>query len=113
MMGTDLYSGQRKGWEVKLPRDPSGFVFDLPEVGGLELIDAHQDSTGGSQMQVGLIASHQASLELNTAGDGSCIFQRQPECFYFLQAELLETGCGNREICPDPPDYMTPNAFCQ
>ena len=86
------------------------FPFNWGGMG--EFLD-HQDSTGGSQMQVGQITSFQASPKLNPAGDGSRIFQRQLECPYLLQAELFETGCGNREICLDPPDYMTLNAFGQ
>nr|WP_054691225.1 hypothetical protein [Desulfosarcina cetonica] len=90
---------------------PAVFFFQLPQVGGREGIDAHENTRGRAQVQVGPLAIHQTPAEPHTARrDGHCL-RIHAQVDQFPAAQSLESGRRDRKIIPYPAGHMPTKPF--
>ena len=111
-MNTDVDPRQGIGGQIKLPWDSGCSNFELPEISRLELFNPHQDSTSGSQVQVGPITIYEAAPEFHPAWYNGCAFYRKIKGLQFLITNRFKTGNRDDKICSNPPNHMAFDTFC-
>ena len=107
--GVDLR--RRSSRKEKFPWDFGCFRFQLFEAGCLEIVNAHENSVGGAQMQVSQITILQKSLKFNSSANDARIRTRKQKRGQLPVANGFGTGSCGGKIRADTPDDMAFDAF--
>ena len=87
---------------MEFPGELQHFFFELPEVGGLEVGQAHQDSVWDPEVETGGIAPRQTAPEFNAARDDFSVLYIGGQGGDFPGTEGFKTrrGCGEKGVFP-------------